>query len=131
MNTNHQSSQRRVFPTSTLITLAIIILFGCAQNALAQQWTTNGNDISNANSGNVGVGTGATAPTYKFDVLSAANILARFRGSAALHAQVLFDAPSGYNANLTLQQGGVSQWFLGNRAANNRFSFMESTGTTE
>jgi hypothetical protein len=32
------------------------------------QWSASGNDISNTNSGNVGIGTGATAPTYKLNV---------------------------------------------------------------
>jgi hypothetical protein len=126
MRTNQQSRQP-IVRISTLVTLAVIVLLGCSQHALGQ-WT-NGTDISNTNSGNVGIGT--TTPTYKLDILSSSNILARFRSSAAANNQVLFDAPAGYNANLTLQQAGISQWYLGNRAANNRFSFIESTGMLE
>src|SRR5438876_1670461 len=125
MRTNQQSRQP-ILRISTLVMLAVIVLLGCSQDTLGQ-WT-NGTDISNTNSGNVGVG---TTPTYKLDVLASSSILARFRSSAAAHNQVLFDAPTGYNANLTLLQGGTPQWYLGNRAANNRFSFMESTGTVE
>lgn len=39
-----------------------------APSAYPQQWTTNGNDVSNTNSGNVGVGTGGAAPGYKLNV---------------------------------------------------------------
>lgn len=108
---------------------ALLILFAQPQTVSAQQWTTNGNDVSNTNSGNVGVG--LTTPLYKFDVLSTTNIIARFGSTASAHTQVLFNAPTGYNSNLALQNGGVSKWYLGNRAANDRFSFIESTGTVE
>ncbi|HKR14585.1 MAG TPA: hypothetical protein VJT15_21135 [Pyrinomonadaceae bacterium] len=37
-------------------------------SAYPQQWTTNGNDVSNTNTGNVGVGTGGTAPVYKLNI---------------------------------------------------------------
>jgi hypothetical protein len=40
--------------------VAILLLVTCP--AVMAQWATNGNNISNTNSGNVGVGTGATAP---------------------------------------------------------------------
>jgi hypothetical protein len=79
--------------------------------------------------GNVGIGT--PSPGYRLDVQSTSNIIARFSSTAALNNQVLFDAPAGYNSNLTLQQAGASQWYLGNRAANNRFSLIESTGSVE
>jgi hypothetical protein len=48
--------QRRVICGRILITLVTIAVLGCSQEIFAQ-WTTNGNDISNTNSGNVGVGT--------------------------------------------------------------------------
>jgi hypothetical protein len=48
--------QRRLTYVKTLITLGIIILIGCSQEAFAQ-WATNGNNINNTNTGNVGVGT--------------------------------------------------------------------------
>jgi hypothetical protein len=47
--------------------LVLIALFSCL-SAVQAQWTTSGNDISNTNSGNVGVGTGGTAPVYKLNV---------------------------------------------------------------
>jgi hypothetical protein len=92
-------------------------------------WIADGDNIYNGNAGNVGIGT--TTPGYQLDIMSTINIIARFGTSANAHSQVLITAPTGYNSNLTFQQGDVSQWYLGNRAANNRFSFIESTGTTE
>jgi hypothetical protein len=110
---------------------ALLLLIASPQTASAQQWNgpDGSNNISNANSGNVGVG--ITVPLYKFDVLAGTNIIARFCSTAAANNQVLFNAPSGYNSNLTLQHAGVSKWYLGNRAVNDRFSFIESTGTVE
>ena len=60
MRTLHQ----RVSSAQIMITL-VIILFGCAVKAHAQ-WSTNGNNISNTNSGNVGIGT--NTPASNLDV---------------------------------------------------------------
>lgn len=129
MRTKQLSSQDRVPCASMLLALIVIILFSCSQKASAQQWTTSGNNISNTNSGNVGVGT--TSPGVKLDILSSVNLIARFGSTAGAHSQVLIDAPAGFNSNLTLQRGGVSKWFMGNRASNDRLSFIESTGLVE
>ena len=129
MRTKQLNIQDRVPCASILIAITIIILFSCSQKAFAQQWSTSGNDISNSNSGNVGVGT--TSPGVKLDILSSVSLIARFGSTAAAHSQVLIDAPAGFNSNLTLQRGGVSKWYMGNRAANDRLSFIESTGAIE
>lgn len=65
MTTKQQSSQGRFFFASKLITLGVIILLGCSQNSFGQ-WDTNGNNINNTNSGNVGVGT--ASPNTKLAV---------------------------------------------------------------
>ena len=127
MRTKQQSRQHRC--ASLLMTLTVMILFSCSQESLAQQWSTSGNDISNSNTGNVGVGT--NSPGVKLDILSSISLIARFGSTAGAHTQVLVDAPSAYNSNLTLQRGGVSKWFMGNRASNDRLSFIESTGGVE
>lgn len=55
---NHPNMKRRLF-AFVLCLLSVNVLF-------AQQWTTNGTNINNTNSGNVGVGT--TGPAAKLDV---------------------------------------------------------------
>ena len=128
MKTNSPKTNRKIW-LGAAVSFALVVL--SAQTAMAQQWTgpDASNNISNANSGNVGVGT--TTPAFKFDVLSTSNIIARFGSTAAANNQVLLNAPAGYNSNLTLQHAGVAKWYLGNRADNNRFSFIESTGMIE
>jgi hypothetical protein len=50
-----------------LAAFALTILLGLSDDILAQsQWTTNGNNINNTNTGNVGIGT--TSPQSKLDV---------------------------------------------------------------
>src|SRR5918995_7185957 len=94
MRTKQQSSQRKMSCAGMLITLEVIILFSCSQEALAQQWNTNGNDISNANTGNVGIGT--TSPAQKLEI-SAASPLVQFSDTGS----------SGVKATL----GSVAGWF--------------------
>jgi hypothetical protein len=48
-----------------LLAVFTLVFLGCSQQAAAQ-WTTNGNDINNTNSGSVGIGT--TTPLHKLDV---------------------------------------------------------------
>jgi hypothetical protein len=89
------------------------------------QWTTSGNDITNSNSGNVGVG--KSSPTYKLDILSTIATIARFDSSASANSQVLINSPSGFHSNLTLQKAGVNKWSFANVAADDRFSFLNAS----
>lgn len=57
-----QKTSKKVW-SSVVVGLALILLTTNPRTALAQQWTTNGNHISNTNSGNVGIGT--TSPGSK------------------------------------------------------------------
>src|SRR5687767_5900783 len=111
MRTKQQSSQRKMLLASMFITLVVIILCSGGQDAAAQQWSTSRNDISNTNSGNVGVGT--PSPGGKLDILSSVNLIARFGSTAGAHSQVLIDAPAAFNSNLTLNvvgsQSGISE----------------------
>jgi len=66
MKTKQQSLQCRIPRASLFLTLTTILLFNCAQQGFAQQWSTNGNDINNTNSGNVGIGT--TTPNALLEV---------------------------------------------------------------
>ena len=119
MRTNQPNRLLNLSGRIALVNVACLILL-CCSSAVFGQWTTNGNDISNSNTGNVGVGT--TTPAYKLDLMSAVSAVARFNTSAAGATHVLIDAGSAYNSNLTLQRAGVSKWYLGNRAANDRFT---------
>ena len=62
------------------IGFALMLLTTSPQTALAQQWTTSGNNISNTNTGNVGIGTSSPArllhilDTSNFPVFSGARI---------------------------------------------------------
>lgn len=66
MNTSKRTSGG---PLMTLVCGAVLTV-SCllAPAAVNGQWTTSGSDISNTNTGNVGVGTGGTAPVYKLNV---------------------------------------------------------------
>jgi hypothetical protein len=54
----------------TLCVFALLILFASSGRGQAQQWSNNGSDIHNTNSGNVGIGT--TSPSRKLTVQDAA-----------------------------------------------------------
>jgi len=92
--------------------LFFFVTFICASHFLFAQWPTNGNDIYNQNTGNVGIGT--STPGAKLDV----------HGDIHSNAIISSDAPSagamnlwlrGYstgNANMVLSAfGGSSQFY--------------------
>jgi len=64
---------------------------------LAQQWVTNGTNINNTNTGNVGIGT--TTPAYNLDISSAANTTVQIRSTTV---------STGYS-NLIFK-GSLNQW---------------------
>lgn len=64
MSNNQQRIHPKAFFRNNLIAAALLLLLGCFAETSAQ-WT-NGTDISNTNSGNVGVGT--TTPTSLLEV---------------------------------------------------------------
>ena len=130
MRTKQQSSQRKISWAGKLIMLAVIFLFSCSQKILAQQWSTsaNGTDISNTNSGNVGVGT--SSPANKLDVVSSSGTwTARFKKSDASHGGILIDSAAGFNPNIGLSVNGAYKWFLMSNSSNgDALQFWESTG---
>ena len=67
---------RTIRSVSGLVILSLIVLCGVDRVNAQSQWTTNGNNINNTNSGNVGVGT--TTPSFKFDVLGSINASGSF-----------------------------------------------------
>src|SRR5712691_2254669 len=90
MRTNQQSRQP-IVRISTLITLVVIFLLGCSQHALGQ-WATNGNNINNTNTGNVGIGT--TAPGSRLEIRNDQDAVVRLiglnNGSSGTSAQATF-----------------------------------------
>jgi len=130
MRTKQQSGQRKISWAGKLIMPAVIFLFSCSQQVLAQQWSTsaNGTDISNTNSGNVGVGT--SSPANKLDVVSSSGTwTARFKKSDASHGGILIDSAAGFNPNIGLSVNGAYKWFLMSNSSNgDALQFWESTG---
>src|SRR5947209_8275995 len=78
---NITADRRSTTWTIVAISFLLLVVFGDVQSARGQQWTGT-TDISNTNSGNVGVGT--TTPSQKLHVVGATRI----------------DAPSGSNLQL-------------------------------
>lgn len=119
-----QTTHPKVSPLYSLMALALVVTLGCFVEASAQ-WTTTGNDITNSNSGNVGVG--KSSPTHKLDVLSSIGAIARFDSTASAHTQVLINSASGFNVSLALTRAGALKWSLGNIASNDRLVFLNSS----
>src|SRR6185436_5065354 len=116
---NKQQSTKTRFSVWGLLVVAIL-LAGHFQTTQAQQWTTNGNNINNTNSGNVGIGT--SSPTVKLDIVStAATTLMTLKPDTDRIVQIGF------------YHGGTDKWYLSSRGTadtpNNRFSFFYNTGT--
>ncbi|HET9786330.1 MAG TPA: hypothetical protein VFP47_04305 [Pyrinomonadaceae bacterium] len=66
-----RSERRRVITKRTMWWSLFLMIVACtlaSPKAVYSQWATSGNDISNTNTGNVGIGTGGTAPVYKLNV---------------------------------------------------------------
>ena len=103
MNTKHKSSQQRW--AALVMILTTIILFGCFQKTHAQQWNTNGNDISNTNTGNVGIGT--TSPANKLEI-SAESPLIQMSDTSSIGVKITLGTAggwSGFSANRNLATG--------------------------
>jgi hypothetical protein len=104
MITKQQSHQLSV-RSAKILALAAVILFGSAHNAWAQQWNTNGNDISNANSGNVGIGT--TTPAQKVEI-SAVSPQIQMTDTGALNIKFTMGTSgqwAGFGANRNIAGG--------------------------
>lgn len=85
--------------------LAFICAFIQPQSAQAQ-WTTNGNDINNTNSGNVGIGT--STPSTPLEVNKSQNA-----GTAITVDNSYTTAGNGAYSGLFFKQGGTNRFFFG------------------
>jgi hypothetical protein len=88
METNYQCLPRTNRCVRIFVPIIMIACFVYAPKVSAQ-WTTSGNDISNTNSGNVGVGT--STPSAKLDLISTAGATAavKIKGAASQTGNLL------------------------------------------
>jgi WD40 repeat protein len=96
MEMEPKKSKPTVQRTSVLAACGLIILLGQPQNTLAQ-WT-NGTNINNTNTGNVGIGT--AAPGSKLEVQANVQWIAKFKKTGATKSGITIDSASGYNPNV-------------------------------
>ncbi|HXM51377.1 MAG TPA: hypothetical protein VN956_26275, partial [Pyrinomonadaceae bacterium] len=115
MTTNSPKTNRKTW-LGAAAGLALILLTASPRTALGQQWNTNGNDISNANTGNVGVGT--ATPGYRLDVLVNAQWAARFKKTDATNGGIIIDAAASYNPTLAMSVNGTTKWFMNSNSSN-------------
>ncbi|MGZ8844877.1 MAG: hypothetical protein ACXW3C_00265 [Pyrinomonadaceae bacterium] len=80
MNTNSPKTNCKIW-LGAATGFALILLAASPRTALAQQWTTNGNNINNTNTGNVGVGT--TSPEARLSVHDSYGNVAIFNSTNA------------------------------------------------
>ena len=109
MKTNSQKTNQKLWLSAT-IGFALLLLVATPQTATAQQWTTNGNNISNANTGNVGVGT--PSPDKLFTVQGAlpswGAALSVFRTTGSNNGfGLLLDATGSGNNNIGFSRSGT------------------------
>ena len=98
--------------------LVVCVLLGAYPSYVKAQWTTNGNNINNTNSGNVGVGT--TTPTQKLDVA----------GSIATSGTTVIDANRNItNAGSGSFSGTVTSGSLNSFVANSTNAVITPTGS--
>src|SRR5262245_32651049 len=119
----NQISSHRLGRFCISFTLLLIFLVCCSQATFAQ-WLTNGANINNTNTGNVGIGT--TAPGAALDVVNstaAGTGTARFKNTNA-NTQVIIDSALSQNTNLRFDNNALPFWYVGNEATNNRFRIL-------
>jgi len=108
MNSNPRNTCKKNC-LAAAIGLALMISAAIPSTVLAQQWTTNGNNISNTNSGNVGIGT--TIPATPLHVVSTADYGLRIEASGTSGATRLdFYTNYGYVAPDTRNWALRADW---------------------
>lgn len=77
--------------------------------------------------GNIGIGT--ATPSYRFDVVSASQYVARFKKTDNTNGGILIEAAAGFNPNVTLAVNGTNKWYLVNNAtSSDSLQFWETAG---
>ncbi len=85
-------------------------------------WLTAGNNIYNANTGNVGIGT--NSPEYKFDVLHNGNSGLRVKSSFS-YSVIDIDAASG-EAAMKFSKNGAQRWTIRNEGLTDNLDFFQN-----
>src|SRR5437660_998088 len=122
MKTNQQTSKPRFLGKKTLIAVAAVFLFGCAQNALAQPWTsdTNNNNVfKTSTTGSVGIGT--QTPTGQLHIGGSLSAIDVSDGAASIfRINTNVTAPAGYDIyalkfypTFTKAASGTHSYFVG------------------
>src|SRR5882672_7431840 len=112
MKTKQHVPNRRLLGLA-LVAVFAVVLSGHFQNANAQ-WTTSANNISNTNSGNVGVGT--SSPGKLLTVNGDAGITTLYGNSTSQNANDSLKLGPGSNGNLFIDNtgaGGLAQTIIG------------------
>src|SRR5216684_5745575 len=97
------------------LSIVLLLLLAAPQRAVAQ-WTTTGNNISNSNTGNVGVGTGTTSPGKLLTVNGDAGITTLYGNSTTQNASDSLKLGPGSNGNFFIDNigaGGLAQTIIG------------------
>src|SRR6266851_9645267 len=97
------------------LSIVLLLLLAAPQRAVAQ-WTTTGNNISNSNTGNVGVGTGTTSPGKLLTVNGDAGITTLYGNSTSQNANDSLKLGPGSNGNFFIDNtgaGGLAQTIIG------------------
>ena len=123
MRTKQQNSQCKMSWAGMLITLVIILCSG-EQKAAAQQWNTNGNDISNANTGNVGIGT--TTPSALLEVKKSQNA-----GLTIIVDNPFTAADNAAYSGFFIKQAGAMRFLIASINDNNNNPLLGGAGTVQ
>ena len=114
MSNDQQSSYLKVSRRNNVIAIVLLLLLGCFAETPAQ-WT-NGTDISNTNSGNVGIGT--PMPTALLEIRRSQNA-----GTTVILDNPFTTNPNSAYSGIFLKQGGANRFFLGSINDNNNIHF--------
>jgi len=105
MKMKSQKTNKRIW-LGAAIGFALILLTSNPQPAFAQQWNTNGSNISNANSGNVGIGT--TSPVFKLDIQGG-----QLHVAGGANTNVIIEGPATSHSLIQFKNAGTSRGWLG------------------
>ena len=108
-----QLTGRKEMSSSRIMTMVLagFVLVVLQSSTVRAQWATNGNNINNTNTGNVGIGT--TSPGVRLDVDASASSVGAIRTKTALGQNVFqYLKPDGTNLLRAMWDGGNFHHYL-------------------